>query len=109
VSGVTAGSPVAEESAAENAVSEACAPRSAVENTPAGIVALAVENVLVETQKELSVAAVSPFVALSVALVEVIAVAALVVGPVVAETSVANAPSAPTRTIPVATEAILTC
>ena len=71
------------------------------------MVVLAVENVLVETQNELSVAAVSPFIPLSVAFVEVIAVAAFVVGAVVADANVANAPSAPTSAIPAAAEAIL--
>jgi hypothetical protein len=82
---------------------------STVEYTPAGIGdALAVENVLVETQNELSVAAVSPLVPLSVASLEVTAVAGLVVGAVVADAIVANAPTALKSTIPAAAEASLT-
>jgi hypothetical protein len=66
-------------------VLDACAPRSGVEYTPAGSTGLAVLKVLVETQNEESVAAVSPFVPFKVALLEVIEVAGFVVGAVAAK------------------------
>ena len=59
-------------------------PKSAVENTPAGREGVAVLNVLVEAQKEESVASAVPLVPLSVASDKVIAVAGLVVGDTVA-------------------------
>jgi hypothetical protein len=102
VPGVTAGMPVAEESAAENDAPAPCAPRSAVEYTLEGSVGLAVENVLVETQNELSVAAVPLFIAFSVALLDVIAVAGSVVGAVEADAIAAHAESATTSAIPAA-------
>jgi hypothetical protein len=86
---------VVEERAAEYAALTPWAPRSGVEKTPVGSAAeLAVENVLVETQNEESVAAVSPFVPLSVALFGVTAVAALVVGAVAANADGAITPNA---------------
>jgi len=79
-----AGRPLTDASSVENGDVVASAPKSAVEKTPVGGVGVAVENVLVETQNEEPVAAESPLVPFSVALIDVTIVAALVVGDVVA-------------------------
>ena len=85
--------PETDESAAENAVLEATAPKSAVEKTPGGRVELAVENVLVETQNDEPVASALPFVPLNVASAAVTPVAACVTGagPTAADASGADA------------------
>jgi len=71
--------PVAADAADENAVLEPTGPKSGVLNTPVGTVGLAVLKVLVDTQKDDPIAAVSPLVPLSVAPEDVTFVALLVV------------------------------
>jgi hypothetical protein len=99
VLGVTAGIPTAAEREAEKDVLAARAPRSRVEYTPVGSVVLVVSNVAKETQSECPVAEFSPLVPFSVASVEVMAVAALVVtlatSATARATGIANADEAP--------------
>lgn len=66
------------------------------------MVELAVENVLVETQNELSVAAVPLFIAFNVASLVVIDVAGSVVGPVAADAMAVHKPSTLASAIPAA-------
>jgi hypothetical protein len=88
--------PATDERGEEKAAFGASAPREGVEKTPEGSAAeLAVLKVLVATQNEESVAAVSPLAPLSVAPVEVTLVAAAVVGAVVTTALVVNCSTAP--------------
>jgi choline-glycine betaine transporter len=80
---------------AEKGVSAPTAPRSGVENTPSGRTGLAVEKAASDAQNECPVAALSPFVAFSVAFVVVITFAGSVVGLLAAYTPTGTASKSP--------------